>query len=230
MRCLHHNTRGLLCFDCDLTVTTMVELFLRFERLTTKIALIAAVVMLVISVTLGFYQVLTRFLLDQPSTWSEVISRSAMIWCVFLGAAAGFRGGFMMSVEVIYRLLPARRLIWLEALIAVCCAIVLLVLLYYGTAMGFRVKTQMLSGLGVSIAWAYAAMPVGAMFALVAVVGRLLAQATGCERIGPDNSELPEEQAARERHADMERSSTAEPRDGCSANRNSAQFEKGTRQ
>lgn len=179
----------------------MVDLFLRFERLTTRIALIAAVVMLVISVSLGFYQVVTRFLLDQPSTWSEVISRSAMIWCVFLGAAAGFRGGFMMSVEVIYRLLPTRRLIWLEALIAVCCAIVMLVLLYYGTAMAFRVKTQMLSGLGVSISWAYAAMPTGAAFALVAVVGRLLAQATGHERIGPDDSELPEEKLARERQA-----------------------------
>lgn len=183
----------------------MVELFLRFERLTTKIALVAAVAMLAISVSLGFYQVVTRFLLDQPSTWSEVIARSAMIWCVFLGAAAGFRGGFMMSVEIIYRLLPARRLIWLEALIAVCCVVVMLVLIYYGTAMAFRVKTQMLSGLGVSISWAYAAMPTGAAFALIAVVGRLLAQATDRERIGPDDSELPEEKLARERHVDNAR-------------------------
>lgn len=229
MRCLYHNAPGSLSFECNLTVTTMVELFLRFERLTTKIALIAAVVMLVISVTLGFYQVLTRFLLDQPSTWSEVISRSAMIWCVFLGAAAGFRGGFMMSVEIIYRLLPTRRLIWLEALIAVCCAIVLLVLIYYGTAMAFRVKSQMLSGLDVSIAWAYAAMPTGGAFALIAVVGRLLAQATGSERIGPDDSELPEEQLARERQADNERPLTVGPGVGSTANSGSAHSEGGAR-
>ncbi|MGC3873483.1 TRAP transporter small permease [Halomonas sp. GXIMD04776] len=167
----------------------MVNLFLRVEHQTTRLAMLGAIVMLIVSVTLGFYQVITRFVLDSPSTWSEVISRSTMIWCVFLGAAAGFRGGFMMSVEVIYKLLPARRLIWLEVLIALCCVIVLLVLIYFGSAMMLRVRSQMLSGLEVSIAWAYAAMPVGAGFALIAILARLLAQATGREAIGPAHDE-----------------------------------------
>ena len=167
----------------------MLQLFLRVERQTTRLALLGAVLMLIVSVTLGFYQVMTRFVFDAPSTWSEVISRSAMIWCVFLGAAAGFRGGFMMSVEVIYKLIPGRRLIWLEAFIAACCAVVLVVLIIFGTAMMLRVQTQMLSGLEVSISWAYAAMPVGSSFALIAVVARLLAQATGQEIIGPDVDE-----------------------------------------
>ncbi|WP_280546865.1 TRAP transporter small permease [Halomonas sp. 11-S5] len=163
----------------------MLQLFLSVERQTTRLALLGAVLMLIVSVALGFYQVMTRFVFDAPSTWSEVISRSAMIWCVFLGAAAGFRGGFMMSVEVIYKLIPGRHLVWLEAFIAVCCAVVLVVLITFGTAMMLRVQSQMLSGLEVSIAWAYAAMPVGASFALIAVVARLLAQATGQETIGP---------------------------------------------
>ncbi|WFM71266.1 TRAP transporter small permease [Halomonas sp. CKK8] len=172
----------------------MLQLFLSIERQTTRLALLGAVLMLVVSVALGFYQVLTRFVFDAPSTWSEVISRSAMVWCVFLGAAAGFRGGFMMSVEVIYKLVPGRRLVWLEVLIALCCSIVLVVLIYFGTAMMLRVRSQMLSGLEVSIAWAYAAMPVGASFALVAVLARLLAQASGLESIGPANeeAEIPE--------------------------------------
>ncbi|WP_043531930.1 TRAP transporter small permease [Litchfieldella xinjiangensis] len=163
----------------------MLQLLLRLEHQTTRLALFGAILMLIVSVTLGFYQVLTRFVFDAPSTWSEVISRSAMIWCVFLGAAAGFRGGFMMSVEVIYRLIPGRRLVWLEVMIAFCCAVVLVVLIYYGLAMMMRVRNQMLSGLEVSIAWAYAAMPVGSGFALLAVLARLAAQASGIEKIGP---------------------------------------------
>ncbi|AXS83331.1 TRAP transporter small permease [Marinobacter sp. Arc7-DN-1] len=168
----------------------MLQVFLSIERQTTRLALLGAVLMLTVSVALGFYQVLTRFVFDAPSTWSEVISRSTMIWCVFLGAAPGFRGGFMMSVEVIYKLVPGRRLVWLEVLIAGCCATVLLVLIYFGTAMTFRVQSQMLSGLGISIAWAYAAMPVGAGFALIAVVARLMGQAMGQETIGPDREEV----------------------------------------
>ncbi len=192
----------------DPTVIIMVNHFLRFEQWTTRLALIAAVAMLILSVSLGFYQVITRFILDAPSTWSEVISRSAMIWCVFMGAAAGFRGGFMMSVEVIYRLLPVRKLVWLELLIALCCTIVLLVLIHYGTAMTWRVRNQMLSGLGVSIAWAYAAMPTGALFALIAILARLLAQITGLEAIGPAESEPDDPQVSSPM---VERSATPAP-------------------
>ena len=177
-------------------VTAMVDLFLRFEHLTTRLALFGAMVMLVISVALGFYQVVTRFVIDAPSTWSEVGARSAMIWCVFLGSVAGFRGGFMMSVEVIYKLIPRRRLIWLEVLIALCCVIVLLVLIRYGLAMTLRVRSQMLSGIEISIAWVYAAMPIGASFALLAILARMLAQATGREAIGPAHDEEAAVEAA----------------------------------
>ncbi len=51
--------------------------------------------------------------------------------------------------------------------------------------MAIRVQSQMLAGLGISIAWAYAAMPVGAGFTLIAVVTRLIAQIRGQESIGP---------------------------------------------
>jgi len=171
----------------------MLELFLRLERFTSRIALIAAVVMLIISVMLGFYQVLTRFVFNAPSTWSEVMSRSAMIWCVFLGAAVCFRGGYMMAVEVIYKLVPARALIWLELLVAFGCLVVLTILAYFGTLMTIRVSSQTLSGMGISIAWAYAAIPVGAAFSVLAVLARIAAQVTRREPIGPAEAEAPPE-------------------------------------
>lgn len=169
----------------------MLDYFLRFERLMSRFALAAAVLMLIVSVTLGFYQVLTRFVLDAPSTWSEVMSRSAMIWCVFLGAAASFRGGYMMAVEVIYKLVPARGLLLVESFITLCCIIVLAVLIHYGILMTMRVSSQTLSGMGISIAWAYAAIPVGASFSMLAVLARIAAQATRREPIGPSEAERP---------------------------------------
>ncbi len=97
----------------------MLSWFLRLESLLTRLALVIAVVMLIISVSLGFFQVLTRFIFNAPSTWSEVISRSTMIWCVFMGAAATFRGGYMMAVELVYKLMPRRTLLALELAIGV---------------------------------------------------------------------------------------------------------------
>ncbi|MBY5983978.1 MULTISPECIES: TRAP transporter small permease [Halomonas] len=169
----------------------MLDLFFRFERAVSQIALYAAVLMLVASVSLGFYQVLTRFVFDAPSTWSEVMARSTMIWCVFMGAAATFRGGYMMAVEVIYKLVPAPALKVLESVIALCCMIVLAILVIYGYQMTLRVQNQMLSGVGISIAWIYAAIPIGAAFSLLSVITRLVAQLTGRETIGVADAEAP---------------------------------------
>ncbi|MCS2608305.1 TRAP transporter small permease [Halomonas dongshanensis] len=174
----------------------MVSWFLRLEQVLNRLALAVAIVMLIVSVSLGFYQVLTRFLFNAPSTWSETLSRATMIWCVFMAAAATFRGGFMMAVEVIYKLVPKRALLALEWFIGLCCLLVLAVLLIYGIQMTQRVSSQMLSALEVSMAWAYAAIPVGSAFAILAVIARLLAQSVGLESLGPVHDEAIDSSSA----------------------------------
>ncbi|MGL6250032.1 MAG: TRAP transporter small permease, partial [Billgrantia desiderata] len=137
----------------------MVDLFLRFERQLTRLAMVVAVVMLVVSVSFSFYQVLTRFVFNAPSTWTEVAARTAMIWCVFMAAAATFRGGYMMAVEAIYKVVPQRLLLVLEIAIVLCCLLVLAVLVHYGILMTRRVANQTMSGMNISMAYAYAAIP-----------------------------------------------------------------------
>lgn len=44
----------------------MVNHFLQFERWTTRLSMLAAMAMLIISVSLGFYQVVTRFFWTRP--------------------------------------------------------------------------------------------------------------------------------------------------------------------
>ena len=81
---------------------------LKFERITTKIAFFLAIVFLCIAASFALYQVLTRFVLDNPSTWSETVIRSTMIWAIFLGVSAAYRDGAMISVEIIQTNLPKR--------------------------------------------------------------------------------------------------------------------------
>nr|WP_163503486.1 TRAP transporter small permease [Halomonas socia] len=171
----------------------MLAAFLRFEHQLTRLAMAIAIVMLVISVTLSFYQVLTRFVFNAPSTWTEVASRAAMIWCVFMAAAATFRGGYMMAVEAIYKVVPQRFALWLETAIVLCCLLVLGVLIYFGILMTGRVGNQTMSGMNISMSYAYAAIPTGSAFAIVAALARLFAQLSGREPVGPDNSEVSPE-------------------------------------
>ena len=84
----------------------MKESFLRLEHFTSGLAMAGACAMLVVASTLGMFQIVTRFVLEQPAEWSEILIRLALIWMVFLGIPAAFRHGAMVSVDVLYRWSP----------------------------------------------------------------------------------------------------------------------------
>lgn len=151
-----------------------MSLFLRVENFTTGLALRLAIAFLVLAASLALYQVVTRFVFGAPSTWSEVITRSAMIWSVFLGVAVAFRHGAMISVDVIQNALPPRLGLGIFLLANIGSLIFFAVLLWQGWLMTLRVVPQRLAALEISIAWVYAALPVGSAFILLAVLAAML--------------------------------------------------------
>lgn len=153
--------------------------FLRFEDFTTGLALRLSIGFLVIATALALYQVTTRFVFGNPSTWSEVITRTAMIWSVFLGVAVAFRHGAMISVEIIQQVLPPRLGLGLFMLANALSVIFFAILFWQGWAMSLRVASQKLAALDISIAWAYAALPVGSVFIIIAVLACMVRAAQG---------------------------------------------------
>ena len=79
----------------------MKQGFLLLERWTTRIALVLACIMLAIAAALGVFQIVTRFILEQPAEWTEVLIRFSLIWMGFLGIPAAFRQGAMVSVDAL---------------------------------------------------------------------------------------------------------------------------------
>ena len=151
-----------------------MQLFLTFEKGTTRIALIAATAFLVLATALALYQVTTRFVFGHPSTWSEVITRSAMVWSVFLGVAPAYRSGTMIAVEMIQRSLPEKAGMALYQTANLLSLIFFGVLAWQGWALTGRVMSQTLAALEISIAWVYAALPVASVFILIAVLGCMI--------------------------------------------------------
>ncbi|MBK5928684.1 TRAP transporter small permease [Rhodobaculum claviforme] len=156
-----------------------MTLFLRLESVTTRIALWGAIGFLVIAAGLAMYQVTTRFVFGSPSTWSEVITRSAMIWSVFLGVAPAFREGNMIALEIIQRALPRPLGLGLYLGSMTLTLVFFAILFWQGWAMTERVARQTLAALEVSIAWVYAALPVGSVFILIAVLACMIRAARG---------------------------------------------------
>jgi TRAP-type C4-dicarboxylate transport system permease small subunit len=153
----------------------MKQAFLRFERWTSGFAMMAACAMMVIAASLGVFQIVTRFVLEQPAEWSEILIRFSLIWMVFLGIPTAFRQGAMVSVDVLYRWSPPRFRRFLDWVVCLAALTLIAIIIWWGWDYAQRGSVQTMAGLeGVSMFWAYLALPVGGLFCVIGIIGNLL--------------------------------------------------------
>lgn len=153
----------------------MKSLFLTLERWTTTIAMAGACAMLAISASLGVFQILMRFVLEQPAEWTEVLIRFSLIWMVFLAIPMAFRQGAMVSVDVLYRWSPPRIRRFLDWAVAVAALTLVGIIIWWGFDYAQRGSVQTMAGLeSISMFWAYIALPVGGLFCIPGIIGNLI--------------------------------------------------------
>jgi len=133
---------------------TLRAVVLRLDRITSGLTAIAACLALAVAVAAGAWQVIARFATETPSIWSEALVRMALIWMAYLGLALALRA--------------------IEAAALACSLSLMGIMFWFGWEMAYRVRFQELAGLEVSITWGYAAIPVGAVFAMVGAVAQFL--------------------------------------------------------
>jgi len=131
-------------------------------------------ILLAIASVLVFYQVITRFVIGHSATWTEVLARAVIIWMVFLVCGPAIRLGRMIPIDVLRAMLPKALQIWLIRFVFAATLLVLGVLIWFGYKMTLRVMDQQVAMLNVSVAWFYAALPIGSALALPGVLHALI--------------------------------------------------------
>ncbi|MCC7040093.1 MAG: TRAP transporter small permease [Burkholderiales bacterium] len=124
-------------------------------------AVVFAVLALLV-VTLGL-QVLSRFVLEFPLAWTEELARVGQIWLVFFGAAVGARRAEHFVVELFMERVafPGKRMVARTIdviVVAFFCALAVM-----AAQAAIEGAGQELPTLGISIAWAYTAIPIGCL-------------------------------------------------------------------
>lgn len=141
------------------------------------VALSIAMLLMVALACICLWQVVARFLLAYSSPWTEGLARAFMMWSVFLALPTAFREGAMVAVEL-FRRAPERWHGPVLAAAAVVTCLLLFIVALYGAQMAHFVRGQRIAGLGISIAWLYAAVPLGCALSMLSVICRALAPAT----------------------------------------------------
>jgi len=145
---------------------------LAVDRLISNTVWAVAAVLLGAVVCMGLYQVLVRFVFNQPSPWSEELIGRLLIWTVALGIVAGFRQGALVSVDLMLRLSTGRWHRLVRGIILLTTLSFLALLAWLGFDLAWRIRFQTFATLPLSIAWAYLALPVGAVFSMLAVLAQ----------------------------------------------------------
>ena len=153
----------------------MKQQFLLFERAATHLAMAIACAMMALASALGLFQIITRFVLETPAEWTEVLIRFSLIWMVFLGIPTAFRQGAMVSVDLLYRLGSPGLKRLLDWVVSLASLALIAVIIWWGWDYAQRGKVQSMIGLeDVSMFWAYLAMPVGGAFCVLSILGFLI--------------------------------------------------------
>lgn len=153
----------------------MRSLYLSIEKWTTTFSMLVACLMLAVAASLGMLQIFTRFVLEVPVEWTEVIIRFSLIWMVFMGIPMAFRQGAMVSVDVLYRWSGPRMKKVLDTAVALAALTLVCIIIWWGWDYANRGKVQSMIGLeDVSMFWAYMALPVGACFSVISIIGNWL--------------------------------------------------------
>ena len=137
--------------------------------------MLVACAMLALAASLGMFQIITRFVLERPAEWTEVLIRFSLIWMVFMAVPMAFRQGAMVSVDVLYRMASPRLKRVLEWVVFLAALALVLIIIWWGWDYARRGRVQTVIGMeSISMFWAYLAMPVGGLFCIVGLVGNLL--------------------------------------------------------
>jgi TRAP-type C4-dicarboxylate transport system permease small subunit len=134
------------------SVLTLLDRALRWMLVLLMSAMVLAVT----------WQVVSRYLLASPSSWTEEVARYLLIWIGMLGAAYAFRTRMHIGLDLLPAKLTgdaARRLHWFT--LGTILLFALIVLVYGGASLMFLTwdLRQTSAALELPIAYVYSVMP-----------------------------------------------------------------------
>jgi TRAP-type C4-dicarboxylate transport system permease small subunit len=142
--------------------------------LDRSLEILVMTVMAVLTVDV-LWQVFTRFILKNPSTWTEELAIFLLIWVSLLGAAVALGRGAHLGIDYFVGKLSRRKRLYTEIFVFLCIALFSLCVMIIG-GIDLVISTlklgQVSPALGVKIGYVYLAIPISGFFlVLYSVIG-----------------------------------------------------------
>lgn len=153
---------------------SLTRLIVGLDKLITGSAVTLATAGLALAALIGLYQIIARFILHRAAEWSEPSIQMTLIWMTYLGLAGAMRSGTLISVDWFLSSSKGRQKKFAQMAILASVLTLLVCMAWFGTALAYKVRFQNIAGLGISVSWAYLALPVGAIVSMIAAIAHAI--------------------------------------------------------
>jgi len=129
-----------------------------------ELLVMVVVAVLVVDV---LWQVFTRFILKNPSTWTEELAIFMLIWVSLLGAAVALNRGAHLGIDYFVGKLSPRKRLYTEVFVFFCISTFSLCVMVLGGSdlVISTLKLQQMSpALGIKVGYVYLAIPISGFF------------------------------------------------------------------
>jgi TRAP-type C4-dicarboxylate transport system permease small subunit len=142
------------------------------------------------TIILCFVQIILRyftFLSLRPFAWGDEVLRLCAIWVIFLGISIGVRKNAHFTVDlVLNKIKSPKAKQTADFTIDAIVIMVLILLTYYGGIYAITNIASSLQNIDISMAWFYAAIPVGCIFEIIEYIYKLAYGKDYAEKVLPE--------------------------------------------
>ncbi len=128
------------------------------------------VVVVIIMVFLVTLQVVSRYVFQNPTAWSEEAARYSLIYFTFIGAALAVHKKETLKITIFITKIPLRIRIFIELFIRILIIIFLLITLYYSFPVFSRLRNQLTPALRWSKSIVFMSVPLGSLVMLLCIM------------------------------------------------------------
>jgi TRAP-type C4-dicarboxylate transport system permease small subunit len=147
----------------------MLKSILKFREWLLKVLELVVIIVTAVLVVDVLWQVFTRYVLRQPSTWTEELATMLLMWVSLLGASVAFHRKGHLGVDYFVNKLSVNRKILADLLVYLFIAFFSVILIYGGyKIVSFTFLTnQRSAALEIRMGYVYLALPISGFFIFV---------------------------------------------------------------
>jgi TRAP-type C4-dicarboxylate transport system permease small subunit len=142
----------------------------KIYKILNSIRTVGIITILTTIILLGTVQIFLRYFTPanlKPFAFGDEIMRLQNIWMVFLAASLGAKENTHLSMDFLVKKFFNEKYVLVVKRIATVIVILSLgLIIYYGTIRTYANRNAMLQNIEISIAWFYAAIPIGSAYLL----------------------------------------------------------------